>query len=101
MEINLMDFLLGVLLGAALGVGATLVVGRVRRWLGHSEAGRLAAENRELKRRLTAKDRHIAKMLAETERLAEKLGQTAQHLKEDAKLIESDATFAITQEEVK
>ncbi len=61
--------------GAALGVGLTLGAARVRRWLGYSEAGRLKAENRSLKRRLAEKDRHIGRMLTETERLAEKLGE--------------------------
>jgi hypothetical protein len=98
---NAMDFFVGMMAGAALGIGATLAVRRLRRWLGYSEAGRLAAENRDLKRRLAAKDRHIAKMLTETERLAEKLGKTALHLKEDARLIEADATRALTQEESK
>jgi hypothetical protein len=78
-----------------------LAVGRFRRWLGHSEAGRLAAENRELKRRLADKDRHISRMLAETERLAERLGKTAVHLKEPTKLIEEDTTLEFTQEESK
>lgn len=98
---NATDFFVGMMAGAVLGVGATLAVVRFRRWLGRSEAGRLARENRELQRRLTAKDRHVAQMIAETERLAEKLGQTALHLKEDARLIEADATHALTQEESK
>jgi hypothetical protein len=62
-------------LGAGLGAGLTLAVGRLRRWLGFSEAGRLQAENRQLKKRLADKDRHIGRMLSETERLAERLGQ--------------------------
>lgn len=70
-----MDFWVGLLVGAALGVGLTLGAARVRGWLGYSEAGRLKAENRELQRRLAAKDRHVARMLTETERLAEKLGK--------------------------
>jgi hypothetical protein len=69
------DFWVGLLVGAALGVGLTLGAARVRGWLGYSEAGRLKAENRELQRRLAAKDRHVARMLTETERLAEKLGK--------------------------
>ncbi len=75
MEIRGVDFFLGMVAGAALGVGLTLGAARVRRWLGYSEAGRLKAENRSLKRRLAEKDRHIGRMLTETERLAEKLGQ--------------------------
>jgi hypothetical protein len=75
MEIRGVDFWVGLLVGAALGVGLTLGAARVRGWLGYSEAGRLKAENRELQRRLAAKDRHVARMLTETERLAEKLGK--------------------------
>ena len=59
----------------ALGVGGAMLVSRIRGWLGRSEAGRLRAENRVLSRRLAEKDRHIGKMLAETQRLAERLGQ--------------------------
>lgn len=75
MEIRGVDFFLGVVAGVALGVGLTLGAARVRQWLGYSEAGRLKAENRSLKRRLAEKDRHIGRMLTETERLAEKLGE--------------------------
>jgi hypothetical protein len=75
MEIKGLDFFLGLTAGAALGVGITLAAARVRGWLGYSETGKLRAENRTLKRRLTEKDRHIARMLSETERLAERLGE--------------------------
>ena len=75
MEIQPLDFLLGLTLGVALGVGATILVIRIRGWLGRSEAGRLRSENTALKRRLAEKDRHIGKMLDETQRLAERLGQ--------------------------
>ncbi len=75
MEIKALDFILGLTLGAGLGVGLTLAVIKVRGWLGKSETSRLKSENRGLKRRLAEKDRHIGKMLAETERLAERLGQ--------------------------
>jgi len=75
MELKGLDFFLGVVTGVALGVAGTLAVRRVRDWLGHSETGRLEEENRTLKRRLAEKDRHIGRMLRETERLAEKLGQ--------------------------
>lgn len=75
MEIKTLDFSVGLILGAILGVGLTLAVSRVRGWLGYSETGRLKSENRQLKRRLADKDRHIGKMLAETERLAERLGK--------------------------
>jgi len=75
MEIKPLDFLIGLTLGLALGVGGTILVGRVRGWLGYSETGRLRAENRTLKRRLAEKDRHIGRMLTETQRLAERLGQ--------------------------
>jgi hypothetical protein len=75
MEIKPLDFVIGLILGAALGVGGTLLVIRVRGWLGKSEVGRLRSENRVLSRRLGEKDRHIGRMLAETQRLAERLGQ--------------------------
>jgi hypothetical protein len=75
MEIRPLDFFIGLTLGAALGVGGTMLVSRIRGWLGHSEAGRLRAENRTLERRLAEKDRHIGKMLTETQRLAERLGK--------------------------
>ena len=75
MEIKALDFFMGLSVGAILGVGLTLLAGRVRAWLGYSEAGRLKAENRSLQRRLAEKDRHIGRMLKETERLAERLGE--------------------------
>ena len=75
MEIKPLDFLIGLSLGLALGAGGTVLVSRIRGWLGYSETGRLRAENRVLARRLAAKDRHIGRMLAETQRLAERLGQ--------------------------
>ena len=61
--------------GLALGAGGAVLVSRIRGWLGYSEVGRLRAENRTLERRLAAKDRHIGRMLAETQRLAERLGK--------------------------
>jgi hypothetical protein len=75
MEIKALDFVVGLALGAGLGVGLTLAIIKVRGWLGRSETSRLRSENRSLKRRLAEKDRHISKMLSETERLAERLGQ--------------------------
>ena len=61
-------------MGLVLGIGGTWLYHRIRHWLGRSELSRLRAENRALKRRLAEKDRHINQMLAETERLAERLG---------------------------
>jgi hypothetical protein len=75
MEIRVFDFSLGLATGLVLGFFLVWLTGRVKAWLGKSEAGRLAAENRELKRRLAEKDRHVSRMLQETERLAEKLAR--------------------------
>ncbi|MEJ2670879.1 MAG: hypothetical protein P8168_01515 [Deltaproteobacteria bacterium] len=75
MEIKTLDLIIGLILGAALGLGGTLLTIRIRNWLGKSEVGRLRAQNRVLSRRLVEKDRHIGRMLTETQRLAERLGQ--------------------------
>ena len=75
MEIKPLDFFIGLILGLGLGVGGAVLASRIRGWLGRSEVGRLRAENRVLSRRLAAKDRHIGRMLAETQRLAERLGK--------------------------
>jgi hypothetical protein len=75
MEIKPLDFVIGLTLGLALGAGGTMLVSRIRGWLGYSETGRLRAENRVLARRLDEKDRHIGRMLTETQRLAERLGK--------------------------
>jgi hypothetical protein len=75
MEINSLDFFVGISVGAILGVGGTWLFHRMRHWLGYSEVSRLKSENRSLKRRLAEKDRHIGRMLTETERLAERLGE--------------------------
>jgi hypothetical protein len=75
MEIKALDFFLGLTLGAVLGAGLCLAAIKVRGWLGKSETSRLKSENRTLKRRLAEKDRHIGRMLSETERLAERLGK--------------------------
>ena len=75
MEIKTVDFLLGMAMGAVLAVGLTLAAAKVRGWMGYSETGRLKTENRALRRRLAEKDRHIGRMLEETERLAENLGK--------------------------
>jgi len=91
MEIKPLDFFIGLALGVALGVGGAILAGRVRGWLGYSETGRLRAENRTLKRRLAEKDRHIGRMLTETQRLAERLGQKqGVSQAEDAGLIKID-----------
>ena len=75
MEFHFLEFSLGLAVGLASGLGLAWLTGRVKVWLGNSEVGRLARENRELKRRLGEKDRHVNRMLQETERLAEKLAQ--------------------------
>ncbi len=75
LEIRLLDFSLGLGAGVILAFVVFFVAGRVRAWLGKSPVGRLTLENRELKRRLAEKDRHVSRMLEQTERLAEKLAQ--------------------------
>ncbi|MCK9374870.1 MAG: hypothetical protein M0P73_01835 [Syntrophobacterales bacterium] len=90
MEIKPLDFFIGVILGLALGIGGTILVSRIRGWLGRSEVGRLRTENRTLARRLAEKDRHIGKMLAETQRLAERLG------KKDVSGLSSQSDKALT-----
>jgi hypothetical protein len=75
MEIKTLDFLIGMSLGLALGAGGTMLASRIKGWLGRSEVGRLRSENRTLTRRLAEKDRHIGRMLTETQRLAERLGK--------------------------
>lgn len=74
-EIRVLDFSLGLAAGLVLGIVLVWLAGRVQAWLGKSAVGRLSAENRELKRRLAEKDRHVSRMLEETERLAEKLAR--------------------------
>jgi hypothetical protein len=75
MEIKALDFFLGLIIGSGLGIGVFLAVNRIRGWLGHSELSKLRVENRQLKRRLAEKDRHIGRMISETEKLAERLGE--------------------------
>ncbi len=75
MEIKSLDIFVGIIVGVVLGVGGTWLYHRIRNWLGRSEVSRLRTENRALKRRLAEKDRHVARMLSETERLAERLGE--------------------------
>ncbi len=81
MEIKPLDFVVGLSLGIILGVGGTWLAQRVRGWLGYSEVSRLHTENRALKRRLAEKDRHVARMLSETERLAERLAERLGEMK--------------------
>jgi hypothetical protein len=83
MEIRGLDFLLGCGAGAVVGVGVTMALFRLRGWFGVSEARRLARENQELQRRLAEKDRHVARMLTETQLLAEKLAQLKKAVPQD------------------
>jgi hypothetical protein len=83
MEIKTLDFVIGLTLGVALGTGGTFLVSRLRSWLGYSEIGRLRAQNHALERRLAEKDRYIGRMLTETQRLAERLGQEKDLLQGD------------------
>ena len=63
MEIKTLDFLVGLSVGAVLGVGGTWwSIGSGIGWGTPRSAG-CARENRSLKRRLAEKDRHIGRML--------------------------------------
>jgi uncharacterized membrane-anchored protein YhcB (DUF1043 family) len=75
MEIRLLDFTIGLVVGIILGLGMFWLGSRLRNWVGRSEMGRLTTEIRQLKRRLDEKDRRVSRMMTEAERLAEKLAQ--------------------------
>jgi len=75
MELNTVDFILGLGTGLILGVGLTFAAIRIKAFFQGSEVKRLREENRHLKRRLEEKDRHIGRMLTETEKLVQGLAK--------------------------
>ena len=68
---------LGIALGAAIGVGATLIYGKIRGLFSKSEVTRLRQENRTLKQRIEKKDKHIQEMMYHTEQIAAGLADQA------------------------
>lgn len=70
-----MEYFLGLGTGLVLGVGGTLAVAKFRNLFKNSEVKKLRDEVRHLKRRLDEKDRHVSRMLTETEKLVQGLSQ--------------------------
>jgi hypothetical protein len=75
MELDLVEFSLGLATGLIMGVGFTLAGVKLKGLFKGSETKRLRDENRNLKRRLEEKDRHIGRMLTETEKLVQGLAK--------------------------
>jgi uncharacterized membrane-anchored protein YhcB (DUF1043 family) len=74
-EINIMEYILGLGTGLVLGVGGTLAVAKLKNLFKNSEVKQLRDEVRHLKRRIDEKDRHVARMLSETEKLVQGLSR--------------------------
>jgi uncharacterized membrane-anchored protein YhcB (DUF1043 family) len=72
---NAMEYILGLGTGLVLGVGITLAVAKFKNLFKNSEVNQLREEVRHLKRRIEEKDRHVARMLSETEKLVQGLSQ--------------------------
>ena len=70
-------FWVGLALGAAIGVGTTLLYGKIRGLFSKSEVARLRQENRTLKQRIEKKDKHIQEMMYHTEKIAAGLADQA------------------------
>jgi hypothetical protein len=68
-----MEYILGLGTGLVLGVGCTLAVAKFKNLFKNSEVKKLREEVRHLKRRMEEKDRHVARMLTETEKLVQGL----------------------------
>jgi uncharacterized membrane-anchored protein YhcB (DUF1043 family) len=73
---NIMEYILGLGTGLVLGVGLTLGVAKFKNLFKNSEVKQLREEVRHLKRRIDEKDRHVARMLCETEKLVQGLSRT-------------------------
>jgi hypothetical protein len=70
-----MEYILGLGTGLVLGVGGTLAVVKFKNLFKNSEVKQLRDEVRHLKRRIDEKDRHVARMLSETEKLVQGLSR--------------------------
>ncbi len=70
-----MDYFLGLGTGLVLGAGITLATIKIKGMFKNSELKKLREEVRSLQRRLEEKDRHVARMLVETEKLVQGLSQ--------------------------
>ena len=70
-------FWIGLALGAAIGVGTTLLYGKIRGLFSKSQVTRLRQENRTLKQRIEKKDKHIQEMMHHTEKIAAGLAEQA------------------------
>lgn len=73
-----MEYILGLGTGLVLGIGGTLAVARFKNLFKNSEVKQLRDEVRHLQRRLDEKDRHVARMLSETEKLVQGLARVKQ-----------------------
>ncbi len=70
-----MEYFLGLATGLVLGVGLTLAAVRCKNLFKNSEVKQLREEVRSLRRRIEEKDRHVARMLSETEKLVQGLSR--------------------------
>lgn len=70
-----MEYFLGLATGLVLGVGLTLAAVKFKNLFRNSEVKQLREEVRSLKRRIEEKDRHVARMLSETEKLVQGLSR--------------------------
>ena len=68
-------FWVGLVLGAVVGLGATLLYAKIRGFFAGSEIARLRQENRALKQRIEKKDKYIQEMLHHTEKIAAGLAE--------------------------
>jgi uncharacterized membrane-anchored protein YhcB (DUF1043 family) len=70
-----MEYFLGLVTGLVVGVGVTLGAVKIKGLFKNSEVRQLREEVRSLKRRIEEKDRHVARMLSETEKLVQGLSR--------------------------
>jgi gas vesicle protein len=68
-------FWVGLVIGAVVGVAATLLYAKIRGLFASSEIGRLRKDNRALKQRIEKKDKYIQEMLQHTEKIAAGLAE--------------------------